>query len=286
MPQIDPGSLPALVEQLERQRNSRVLVLAASHLDTEMLPALYDQLQAIGPCPRLDVLLHGRGGVVNAARRIALLLRHHADQLAFIVPFHCASAATLLTLCADEIVAGELAHFSPFDPQLAGADDSSFSGLDIEQFGDMAAQWFGHESHEARQQSLALMCNSVFPPSLTAFYRSTREVATIGEELLAWQLPYHPVTERQRIVKQLMSGYHSHNYALTGSEMEVIGLRVKRQHATEQIAWQISKVVQANLGGAMRMAEEAPWIDAMLATRDGVNLRRKHPGGLAPRWSA
>lgn len=286
MPQLAPDSLPALVQQLEHLRNSRVLVLAASHLDTELLPALYDQCQAIGPCARLDVVLHGRGGVVNAARRIALLLRHHADQLAFIVPYHCESAATLLTLCADEVIAGELAHFSPVDPQLNGADGSIFSGLDIEQFGAMAAQWFGHDSDEARQQSLALMCNSVFPPSLTAFYRTTREVAMIGEELLAWQLPDHPVAARQRIVRLLMAGYHSHNYALTASEMEVMGVRVRRHAPTEQIAWQISKVVQANLGGAMRNSEEEPWIDALLATRDGVALRRKHPGGLAPRWSA
>lgn len=284
MPQLEPSSLASHITSLERLRNSRVLVLAASHLDMTMLPALYELIQEIGPTPHLDVVLHGRGGIVNAARRIALLLRRTTTHLSFIVPFHCESAATLLTLCGNEIIAGELALFSPIDPQLNGADGSAFSSLDIQQFGDMAQAWFGLDANEARQQSLALLCNSVFPPSLTAFHRTSLELAQIGEELLAYQLPAHDLQFRQQVIRQLMSGYHSHNYAITGDELTRLGLCVRRDANAEQAAWEISKFIQASVGGGVRASNEAPWIDALFATRSGALLRQKQADGLQPQW--
>ena len=286
MPQVELAGLLSYIAQLEQGRASRVLVLAASNLDTEMLPALYEHCRALGRSARLDVVLHGRGGVVNAARRIALLLRGHAEHLAFIVPFHCQSSATLLTLCGDEIIAGELSLFSPIDPQLSGQDGAAFSGLDIQRFGDMAEQWFGLDAAEARQQSLALLCNSVFPPTLTAFYRTMLELEQIGEELLAYQLPAQSAAQRKQIVGQLMSAYHSHNYALTGDEMAGLGLRVRRDAQVEGAAWEISKLICATVGGGLRDGADGPWNDTLFATRDSVTVRARQPGSMRTLWSS
>ena len=285
MPQPDLSQLPVHLRALELARDSRAIVLAASHLDMELLPALYELCQGIGRVPRLDVVLHGRGGIVNAARRIALVLRQHARHLSFIVPFHCESAATLLALGADEIIAGDLALFSPIDPQLDGAEGGALSSLDIKRFGDMARQWFGVDASEARQQSLALLCGSIFPPSLTAFYRTTLELAQIGEELLAWQLPDATQEARRTIVEQLVNGYHSHNYALTREELAGLGLTMARDAQAERLGWLISTQLQASIGGALRSAPDQPWNDALLASRDGVQLRCQRPGGFAPLWS-
>lgn len=289
MPQPDAVPLLNAIRQLEQQRDSRVLVLAASRLDMELLPALFEQCSRFGRTARLDVVLHSRGGVVNAARRIALLLRGCADHLSFIVPYHCESAGTLLTLAADEIVAGELALFSPIDPQLhggGGADGapSSFSCQDIRQFGAMGEDWFGVDGGEARQQALALLCNSVFPPTLTAFYRTTLELRQIGEELLAFQLPAVDAAARARIVEQLMFGYHSHGYALTGAELARMGLSLRRQPATEALAWTISRVLQDRVGGGLRQSADEAWTDALFASRDGAQLRLNPGGGMLPRW--
>lgn len=284
MPQLDHGAMRPHIEAIEAQRNSRVLVLAASHLETELLPALYEQCAALGRCARLDVLLHGRGGAVNAARRVALLLRQQAEHLAFIVPFHCQSSATLLTLCADEVLAGPLAQFSPIDPQLAGQDGTAFSSQDIHRFGDMAQRWFGVGAQAARAEGLSLLCNSVFPPSLAAFFRVTQEVQLIGEELLAFQLA--DPTLRREIVLQLMTGYHSHNYALTREEMEALGLRVRGLAGIEAAAWAISRQLQAHVGGAQRGSEDDSWCDVLCATRDGLRRRVRVPGGMAGTWVA
>ena len=281
---LDHAALTGHIARLETLRGSRVLVLAATNLDMELLPALHRQCSALGPVERLDVVLHGRGGVVHAARRIALLLREQADHLAFLVPYRCESAATLLTLCADEIVAGGLAIFSPIDPQLHGIDGSAFSALDINAFGDMAQQWFGIDAAAAREQSLALLCQGVAPPSLGAFYRSTLEMTQIAEQLLAFQLPGHDAALRQQLVRHLTSGYHSHQYAITPAELAALGLRMARDPEAERLAWEISLQIQEHIGGAVRDSAEHPWLDALLATRDGVETRYTRSDGLAPRW--
>ncbi|MDQ1834844.1 SDH family Clp fold serine proteinase [Massilia scottii] len=278
------------IKEIESLRTSRVLVFAASNLDLEILPALYEQCRGIGRVPRLDVVLQCRGGIVNAARRIALLLRQFTDHLGFIVPYHCESSATILALAADEIIAGDLAMFSPIDPHLHGGtgDDSaasSFSCQDIKMFGAMSEEWFGVSSDEARLQSLGLLCNSIFPPTLTAFYRTTQEVMQIGEELLRFQMPDRTETFRLDVVKELMFGYYSHNYALTREELAKLGLTIRREPEVEERAWAISRALQALVGGGLRESAEAPWNDVLLATRDGGMLREHRSGGFLPRWS-
>ncbi|NHZ80471.1 hypothetical protein F2P44_14490 [Massilia sp. CCM 8695] len=290
MIQPDRFAMQVQIKGIEALRKSRVLVFCASDIDMEILPALYDQCRGIGRVPRLDVVLQCRGGIVNAARRIALLLRQFTDHLGFIVPYHCESSGTILALAADEIIAGDLAMFSPIDPHLHGGSDedspaSSFSCQDIKMFGAMSEEWFGVSSDEARLQSLGLLCNSVFPPTLTAFYRSTQEVMQIGEELLRFQLPGKTETFRQDVVKELMFGYYSHNYALTSEELARLGLAIRREPDVEECAWAISRVLQTIVGGGLRESTDAPWNDALLATRDGAMLRKRRSGGFLPRWS-
>lgn len=285
-------NFPALaqIKKLETLRNSRVLVFAASSLEIEILPTLYEQLREIGKVERLDVVLQCRGGVVNGARRIALLLRQFTDHLGFIVPHYCESSCTILALAANEIIAGDLAIFSPIDPHLHGSnggedDASTFSCLDIKLFGDMSEDWFGVNSDEARMQSLSLMCNSIFPPTLTAFYRTTLELKQIGEELLKYQLPDKSEEYRQKIINKLMFGYHSHNYAITRYEMEELGLNLRREPEVEQVAWEISKVLQSMVGGGLRQSIDEPWNDVLLASRDSMRIRQRQTGGFIPGWT-
>ena len=289
MPHALNQYLPEQIKQMEALRGGRVLVMAAAQLDMEMLPALYQQLRAIGRGEQLDVVLQCRGGMVNAARRIALLLREYTQRLSFIVPYYCQSSATLLALAADEIIAGELAMFSPIDPHLQGDAEGGESGAvssqDISRFGEMCAAWFGADAGHARTEALSLLSASVFPPTLTAFYRTTLELRQIGEELLRYQLPQRDADARGKIVEHLMSAYHSHHYAITGEELASLGLQVRRDPRIEDLAWEMSLLLQAHIGGGARTSVEAPVQEALLATRDGVTVRYRQADGLLPRWS-
>lgn len=273
------------IRELETSPQHGVLVLACSNLEMDLLPPLYEALSGMGDCRSLDVVFYSRGGVVNAARRIALLLRDFAPTVRFLVPFYCESSGTITALCADEIVAGPLAIFSPVDPLLAGGAGGngprSLSSQDLRLFGEMSANWFGLEPSEANAGALSVLCENIFPSTLTSFYRATLEVQAICEELLAFHLP--DAAARKSIAEKLISGYHSHSYALTRDDLKALGLPVARDPRIEALIWPVAQALHANLGGGARASLEDDWMDALVATRHGVMARRRN-GALSGRW--
>jgi hypothetical protein len=278
------------LEEIERRRNSRVLVFAASNLETELLPPLYDTLREIGPTERLDILFYCRGGAVTAARAIALLLHQFTGHLGFIVPDRCTSSGTIAALSAHEIVAAPAALFSPVDPLLQGPLSSgdegpgAISAQDVRLFGEMSRDWFGLAEGEARVKALSLLCESVFPTTLTAFYRSTLEVEAVCLELLALHMAEGCEETKRRIVDRLLFGHHSHGFALMRADLADLGLPLRSDPPTEDAAWEVARVLRRSIGGAARATAADDWIDAAFATRTGLRQRRRSPDELGPIW--
>jgi hypothetical protein len=280
----------ALLEEIERRRRSRVLVFAASHLDSELLPPLYDSLREIGPTERLDLLFHCRGGEVSAVRAIALLLHGFTGRLSFIVPDRCLSSGTIAALAAHEIVAGPAALFSPVDPLLQaplGSDDgpSAVSAQDVRLFGEMSRAWFGLPEDEARLKALSVLCDSVFPTTLTSFYRSTLEVEAVCLELLSLHMK-GAEEAKTKIVDALLYGHHSHGFALMRDDLARLGLPLVSDPAVEDAAWEVARILRDSVGGGARAAPSDDWTDALLATRSGLRRRRRSPQEMAPAWEA
>lgn len=285
-------TLAERIADIEERRGSRVVVLAASHIDLDLLPMLYDTLAAMGDTSRLDILLWIKGGAVDGARRIGLLLADATEHLGAIVPDRCQSSGTIVALAAHEIVAGPCAIFSPVDPSLQGpiADDSGGPGAisteDVRRFAEMAREWFGQEDEQARLSALAAMTAAIFPPTLTAFYRATREVETICRDLIGRRLGADPSCDADRIVSHLMHGYHSHSFPLAADDLADLGLPVVRDTRVEMAAWQIAEMLRTSVGGGLRDGEQDDWFDACIATREACHLRRTGPHRMMPRWEA
>jgi len=288
MPKLITAEFRSTLTQIEQLRDSKVLVLAATNLDLDLLPQLYNELQRSGPVRQLDLVLQSRGGEVNASRRIAMLLRSYCEELTILVPYFCQSAATLLALAADQIIAGELAMFSPIDPHLqgsgAGESETAISSLDICKFKDMAADWFGLSSGPEQTTLLTTLCEQLFPPTLTAFYRTSTEVQVIGEQLLQWQLPEVAGEVRAEMVRNLLTGYHSHHYALSGKEMQQLGFKVRRAPQIEALFWQLSLILQQFVGAGTSQSTDESWIDAALISADRAYLRTLQTEKMKAVW--
>lgn len=280
------------IVEIEGRRSSRLLVFAASNLETDLLPALYDTLREIGRTERLDVLLQCHGGEVTAARAIALLLHQFTDRLAFIVPERCTSSATILALSGHEIVAGPAALFSPVDPLLqgpsSGSDDSlgSISAQDVRLFGAMGRDWFGVAEGEAGPRALSVLCDNVFPTTLTSFYRSTLEVEAVCLELLSLHMDPGSGAEKKGIVDNLLYGHHSHGFTLMRGDLAALGLPLRADPETEDFAWEVARVLRASVGGGTRRVAEDDWTDVLLATRTGSRRRRRSREALGPSWES
>lgn len=67
----------------------------------------------------LDLIIHSPGGSAEAAESIVTYLRKRFEHIRVFVPVAAMSAATMITLAADEIVMGQHSQLGPIDPQFS-----------------------------------------------------------------------------------------------------------------------------------------------------------------------
>lgn len=68
--------------------------------------------------PKLFVLLHTGGGVVEVAERMVNVIRHFYQEVVFVVPNLAMSAGTILAMSGDAIMMDYFACLGPIDPQV------------------------------------------------------------------------------------------------------------------------------------------------------------------------
>lgn len=241
------------ITQLEMMRDSHVLVYIADDrsmftkgIATEDISPMYECLRELGKVDRLDLVLYSGGGNVAAARRMCLLLRGMSQELHVFVPYKARSAGTLLCLGADSIHMGTLAELSPIDPYLHAQSEvstgtpSAISSADVRAFKLLAESWFGLHGADQTLQVFRLLCERVFPTTLSAFFRAEANMRQIACELLAYQLPHLDSATRQQIVERLLNGYEAHDYTILCEEAQQIGLQAHSPRPSEEeLIWTI-----------------------------------------------
>src|SRR5258705_1067028 len=105
------------IAQLERQRNSRVILLVhrqetmrllgfpiARYIDINDSEEVLRAIQMTDEEGPLDIVLHTPGGIVLAALQIARAIHEHKAKVTVFVPHYAMSGATLIRLAATEVV--------------------------------------------------------------------------------------------------------------------------------------------------------------------------------------
>jgi ClpP class serine protease len=119
------------IAQLERQRNSRVILLVhrqetmrllgfplVRYIDINDSEDLLRAIQMTDDDIPLDIVLHTPGGLVLAALQIARAINEYKAKVTVFVPHYAMSGGTLIALAADEIVMSKHAVLGPIDPQI------------------------------------------------------------------------------------------------------------------------------------------------------------------------
>src|ERR1700731_4800365 len=119
------------IAQLERQRNSRVILLVhrqetmrllgfplVRYIDINDSEEILGAIQLTDEDVPLDIVLHTPGGLVLASLQIARALRERKAKVTVFVPHYAMSGGTLIALAAEEIVMCKHSVLGPIDPQL------------------------------------------------------------------------------------------------------------------------------------------------------------------------
>jgi len=204
------------IAQLERERNSRVILLVHRHETMKFLgfPVMRyidvndseEVLRAIHMTDAdipLDIVLHTAGGLVFAALQIARAMRGHKAKVSVFVPHYAMSRGTLIALAADEIVMSPHAVLGPIDPQLDQSPAASLIRM-VEQ----------KPISEIDDKTLILA---------DVGRKAIGQVKDAAQRLLARRLP---ADRAESLAEKLATGTWTHDYPISAEEARELGLPV------------------------------------------------------------
>jgi ATP-dependent protease ClpP protease subunit len=117
----------SLIKAIE-QREGRTLICYVSgrsaNIDRDDIVGFVEMLHNIPPESSIDLLLHTRGGDVDAAEKMMTLVQATAGagQLRVIIPDFAKSAGTLMALGADTLIMSDSSELGTIDPQIWSHD--------------------------------------------------------------------------------------------------------------------------------------------------------------------
>lgn len=203
------------------------------------------------------VILTTLGGDPHAGYRIARCLRHHYQDLKLIVPSYCKSAGTLIAICANELVIGDMGELGPLDIQVIKPAETveRGSGLDVTTALQQCAQhaqtvFFGFFNNSRRALRLSPRLAGEFASEVTAgllapLY-SQIDPLRLGEmqRAMAITLEYgvrlngHCSNLKPEALARLTIGYPAHEFVIDRKEARELFHKVSALSDDEHFACQ------------------------------------------------
>lgn len=248
-----------LFNAIESKRNRPLICFvtstrqnASGQISSDVILEFTRQIQKIPVDQKdIDVLMVSNGGDPTVSWRIISLLRERFEKVAVLLPFAAYSAATLISLGADEIVMHPFSNLGPVDPQLTyprrtpgqpGQPDSvdfvNFGSEDLRNFTKYAREEIGLTDQEQLGKIFELVCREVGTIPIGVAKRSSQLALSMGEQLLSLHL--EDQNKAKSIAEALNSSFYHHGYPLGPKEVERIGLPVSRPDTElENLLWQV-----------------------------------------------
>lgn len=244
-PSDEKQNLDALVADLEKARQSRVIVYWTSDIakmSEGVVLTLYDQLTAIGKTDRLDLFLRTNGGDTEVPWRIVSLAREFAKEFNVLVPYKALSSGTLTALGADNIVMTPLGVLGPIDPSRThpllprpeGASEAEpISVQDMRHAMQFIREAAGTDKEmpytpEAMAQIFTALFDKIHPLAIGAIEQSYALAKLIARQCLGTHMdPDADGPKIDSLVDKLCDDYKSHSYQLSREEARRLGLKVQ-----------------------------------------------------------
>lgn len=190
----------------------------------------------------IDLLILSYGGDPTVSYRIVNILRERFKKFGVLLPFAAYSAATLISLGADEIIMHPFSNLGPVDPQLAykknNTETINFGSEDLRNFIDFVRNDVGISDQKQMQRSFELVCKEVGAIPIGIAKRSSQLALSMGEKLLS--LHMMDSNKAKTIAETLNKSFYHHGYPLGRAEAKKIGLPViKPEIELENLLWKV-----------------------------------------------
>jgi len=243
-----------LFEQIENSRQRPLISYVTSirpnlsgNMTGDSIDQIIAQIQKIPEDKKeIDFLIISNGGDPITALRIISILRERFNKISVLLPYVAYSAATILSLGADEIIMHPYSNLGPVDPQLTisrhadngQASQLQFSSEDIRNYIDFVKTDVGITDQDHLTSAFNALAKEVGPLPIGSAKRSQQLSLSLSTKMLETHM--EDKSKAASIAKALNTSYYHHGYAVSRSEAQNIGLNVITPDATlESLMWHI-----------------------------------------------
>jgi len=261
-----------LIKKIEEQRKSKVITYITSdrqgpvnaRIAMDVVPIISKQLQKIGKVENIDLFLYSSGGDTMVPWRLVSMIREYCDKFSVIIPYKAHSAATMISLGADEIVMSDLSEISPIDPSTANvfnpADPTNpqnkipISVEDVMAYFDLAKNKFGIKNDEELAKIFNKFVESnpqIHPLALGNINRTHNLIRILAKRLLKSHKTPMKEDETDKIVDYFTEKLYSHQYFIGRKEAkEDLGLKnvVSADEALTKAMTELYEAYQQEMG--------------------------------------
>jgi len=205
----------------------------------------HELLEKIGKREKIYLFIKSDGGSGQASLRIVNLIRQYCDELIALVPLECASAATMITLGANEIRMGPMAYLTAVDTSLihdlSPIDrDNNRVSVSLDELTRVIRLWRNEKSDSDDNPYQALF-REVHPLVIGAVDRAESLSIMLCKELLSYHISDEGKADK--IANILNSKYPSHSYPILLAEARRIGMNVRRMaRETNALLLELNKI--------------------------------------------
>lgn len=247
-----------LINRIQELRGSNVLVYftgdrqpIATRISEDAVPVLYKHLlQFARSTPqkqKIDLFLYSRGGDVSIPWRIVTMIREFCEDFCVLIPYKAHSAATMISLGADEIVMGKKAELSPIDPTLvravtgeAGVAPPEISVEDVSSYISFMRERAGISDQVALAQVVSQLANHLTPLTLGSVNRQYSHIRLVARKLLTSRKEKIEESRIGAIVEVLTEKMYSHGHAIGRREAKELGLPIcEPDESLEALIWSL-----------------------------------------------
>lgn len=237
----------AVIKKIETLRGSKVITYVTSdrqgpvnaHVAMDIIPIISSQLRKIGKQEKIDLVLYSAGGDTMVPWRLVSMIREYCNHFSVIIPYKAHSAATMISLGADEIVMSDMSELSPIDPSTANVFNPidpqnpqnriPISVEDVMSYFNLAKNKFGIKSDEELTKIFNKFVESnpsIHPLALGNVNRTHDLIKILAKRLLKSHKTSMREEDVEKIIEFLTEKLYSHQYYIGRKEAkEDLGIK-------------------------------------------------------------
>jgi len=247
-----------LINKIQELRGSNVIVYftgdrqpIGSRIAEDAVRPLYKHLLALAEgatgTQKIDLFLYSCGGNVSVPWRIVTMIREFCEEFCVLIPYKAHSAATMISLGADQIVMGKKAELSPIDPTLVRAitgeatvPPPEISVEDVFSYISFIRERANISDQAALAQVVSQLASHLTPLTLGSVNRQYSHIRLVARKLLTSRKEKIEEGRIGTVIEALTEKMYSHGHAIGRREATELGLPVaKSDDNLETLIWSL-----------------------------------------------